>query len=219
VTDCCSSGFLAAAAGNFDAAAASAERTRYARHGPLPSAALLRDGVLAQGPPGSVLDVGCGIGSLAFELLAAGVPRAVLVDAAPAYVEAAGREVAARGLGERAAVQAGDLVEIAGQLPRCEAVVMDRVVCCFPQHAPLLSAAVGRAERLFAFSYPHDRWYMRLADRTLNAQRAWRGNPFRTAIHDPAAMAAVIEHAGFRRVHRATTLAWCVDVYAKHGVD
>jgi len=210
---CCSGGFLAAAAHNFDAAAATAELERYARQGPLPSAALMRDAVLAQGPVRSVLDVGAGVGPLALELLAAGVPRAALVDAAPAFVEAARSAIAVRGLDARAEVREGDLATLAPALPRFDAVVMDRVVCCYPEHAPLLEAALGRAERLFAYSYPHDRGYMRLYDRLLNAQRAWRGNPFRTFVHDPAAMAALIEGAGFRRVHRVTTLAWCVDTY------
>lgn len=212
---CCSGGFLAAAAHNFDAAAAVGELARYAHSGPLPSTRLLRDAVLAQGPLGSVLDVGAGVGVLTLELLAAGCPRALVVDASPAFVAAARAAIAERGHATRAEVREGDLVALAGELPRVDAVVMDRVVCCYPEPAPLLAAALGRAERVFAYSYPHDRGYMRLFDWLLNTQRAWRDNPFRTFVHDPVAMAALIERAGFERVSRGTTLAWCVDTYLK----
>jgi hypothetical protein len=50
-----------------------------------------------------------------------------------------------------------------------------------------------------------------------NRLRRLRGGAFRTFVHSPASMIALLEVRGFRRVGRRTTVAWSVDVYAKRG--
>ena len=94
-------------------------------------------------------------------------------------------------------------------------VTLDRVVCCYPFFEPLLDQALQRAARAFAFSYPRDRWYVRLGVWLENALRRRRGNAFRTFVHPPSKMAEQIERAGFRLVSRRRTLSWSCDAFVK----
>lgn len=214
MSDCCS-GFCASVTRQFDAAVADGDLKRYRRKGPNPTTRLLRDAVLRAGGGKSLLDIGAGIGALSFELLGAGFSRSLAVDAAPAYVAAAWAEAAARGLGDRLSVLEGDFTRVPDPGEPADAVVMDRVVCCYPDFRPLLERALRSGRRLFAYSYPRDRWYVRLAVGLENLARAVIRNPFRAVVHPVEAMEACITGEGFGRVSRSGTLAWVVDVYVR----
>jgi SAM-dependent methyltransferase len=211
---CCSS-FCRSVSRHFDAAVADGDLQRYQTKGPNPTTRQLRDGVLLAGVGQSVLDIGAGIGAATFELLKAGFATAVAVDAAPSYVAVARREAEARGLLHRMTVLEGDFVATADSVTAADAVVMDRVVCCYPEFRPLLEQALPRSRQVFGYSYPRDRWYVRLVVALDNLRRALARNPFRTAVHSAAAMEQVITASGFCRIHRSTSLAWAVDVYVR----
>ena len=162
-----------------------------------------------------MLDVGAGIAWLSFELLGAGAERATAVEAAPAYLAAACDEARRRNLTDRLDLMSGDFVAIAGDVAPADVVAMDRVVCCYPAYEALLEAAVQRSRRLFAFSYPSDRWYVRLVVATQNLARALLRNPYRGFVHPAPAMAALLERHGFLRRQRRETLAWTADLYVR----
>ena len=163
----------------------------------------------------SLLDVGAGVGVLTFELLARGVGRATLVDAAPAYLSAAESEAARRKVQGRVQFVRGDVVELAGDVDPVDLVAMHRVVCCYPDWAALLTTATQLSRRLLAFSYPRDRWFVRLWLWIQNARRRISGHPFRSFVHPATAMERRVETAGFERISRRRTAVWCVDVYAR----
>lgn len=162
-----------------------------------------------------MLDIGAGIGALSFELLAAGTVRATAVDAAPAYLAAAREEAGGRNLSDRLELVHGDFVTVARDIPPADVVAMDRVICCYPAYEPLLAAALGHSRRLFAFSYPHDRWYNRGFVALMNAWRGLFRNPYRGFVHSVAGMRALLERSGFSAVSRRTTLVWAVELYAR----
>jgi magnesium-protoporphyrin O-methyltransferase len=111
----------------------------------------------------------------------------------------------------------GDLVDHASQLAPADAVVLDRVVCCYPAYQPLLQAALAHSQRLFAYSYPQDRWDVRLVVRIQNMIRGWTHRAFRTFVHSEAAMGALLTAQGFRRISRRKTFVWCADVYLRNA--
>src|SRR5581483_1779996 len=90
-----------------------------------------------------------------------------------------------------------------------------RVVCCYPAYEPLLTAALDRASHAVGLSYPRDRWYVRRVMALENGLRRLRGGAFRTFVHSPASMIALLRTRDFQLVGRRTTVAWSVDVYAK----
>lgn len=216
MTPCCTS-YGCTANAEFDARHAAADLARYRKRGPDATTRLLLEGIrAADGTASSLLDIGAGIGVVAHELLTDTVASAVLVDASGPYVEAACQEAARRGTSSRSAVQLGDLVELAPRIANADAVTMDRVICCYPEFEPLLDAALDHAERLFAFSYPRDRWWVHAPVVLGNLVRRLRRTDFRVFIHPPVAMHALIEQHGFRLVSRRTTIVWSVEVWQRH---
>src|SRR5262245_16667870 len=157
---CCD--FRTGAKQMFSTKVAEGDLKRYRRRGPNPTTRLLRDGIVAAGGGRTVLDIGGGIGALSYELLGRGFERSTIVDASPGYLEVARRTTAERGLGGRVEIREGDFVEQAPELPPADVVTLDRVVCCYPDYRPLLEAAAAHGTRVLAYSYPRERWSVRL---------------------------------------------------------
>jgi hypothetical protein len=143
---------------------------------------------------------------------------ATLVDASPAYLAAAGREAESRRVANRLRCVLGDVAAIGDSIDSADIVTMHRVVCCYPDHASLLETAAKRARRMLAFSYPKDRWYIRLWLALENLRRRLFGNPFRTFVHAPGAMEARVTQEGFVRSHRSRTFVWSIDVYVRQQI-
>jgi magnesium-protoporphyrin O-methyltransferase len=212
---CCS--FDETVDAQFGARKAANELDRYRRRGAGATARMLLCGLAQAGPArGSLLDVGGGVGALTFALLDRGVERAVLVEASRAYANAARAEAERSGQAAAVELVRGDFVDVARRVAPATIVTLDRVVCCYPLYGELLAEAVGHAERLFAYSYPRDRWYVRAMVGLENVMRRRRSR-FRTFVHPEAAMRRLIESAGFTRVSHAHTLAWAGDVFVRVG--
>jgi magnesium-protoporphyrin O-methyltransferase len=212
---CCRSA-CDAVAGHFNAVVAHAELDRYRRKGLDKRARRLIKTLVQCGVRGrSALDVGGGVGMLAFELLKRGASRIVLADASSANLEAARDEATRANLGDRIRFALGDFTAVAVALEPADIVVLDRVVCCYPEWKPLLERASDRCLKIFALSYPKDRLDVRLAIAFENLRRRWRGDPFRAFVHSPSQMRATLEAAGMRHMRRTGTLSWRIDVYAR----
>jgi len=213
----CGSSFCCGAEQMFSAKVAEGDLKKYRRSGPNKTTRLLRDGIVAAGGGGSVIDIGGGIGALSTELLARGFARSTLVDASSAYQAVARRAAAERGLGERIEFHEGDFVEHAQRLAPADAVVMDRVVCCYPAYEALLVSALAHSRRLFAYAFPHDRWDVRLVIAAENGMQKLMRRAFRAYVHSEPAMSALIASQGFRRVSRKRTFVWTADVYVREA--
>lgn len=212
---CCST-FEDAAGRQFDPKKVAAELRRYREKGPGDTARLLIEGIARSGDAaGTVLDVGAGVGAIAFALLDRGASSAVAVDASSAYIAAAREEAARRGTGDAVRFVHADFVDAGPALPSADTVTLDRVVCCYPAVDRLLETALGHARRRLALSYPRDRWYVRLALGLENLQRRVTRNPFRTFVHPVPAMERAIRDAGFELTSRRETLVWSADVYMR----
>ena len=194
---------------HFTAEKVAKELRQYRRKGPGPTTRGLRDGLASAGlNQGTLLDIGGGLGILSLELLDAGMSRAVVVDASSSVSRGSVREAVRRGRSASTEFVHGDFLAIASHLAPSTVVTLDRVVCCYPFFEPLLDQALQRAERGFAFSYPRDRWFVRLGVWLENALRRRRGNAFRTFVHPPSKMAEHDRTGGVQA--RRQTLAPCL---------
>jgi SAM-dependent methyltransferase len=174
---------------------------RYRRKGIDQTARALRDHLAARGLDGAaVLEVGGGVGALHLELLHAGAARAVNLELSPAYDEVARELASEAGLEDRVERRLHDLAADPHGVEEADAVVLHRVVCCYPDAEALLDAAAGRARRSLVFSYPRAAWWTRVLFGLGNGWRRLRGRSFRAFVHDPAAMLAVVERGGLRPV-------------------
>jgi magnesium-protoporphyrin O-methyltransferase len=214
----CCSGFCGTADRHFSKRLAARDLRRYRRTGPGPTTQLLRDGIAEAGTvKGSLLDIGSGVGALAFELLDLGMASATAVDASSAYLAAAAEEAERRHRTGAFRTVHADFLAAGAQLPPATVVTLDRVVCCYPSYRPLLEEAVRHSLRRLALSYPRDVWYVRTMVSLENQARRLSGNPFRSYVHPPAAMAEVMVGAGFALLSRAETRVWAIDVYERRS--
>lgn len=191
----------------FGRAAARRELRRYRRRGLRRDAraavAFLR-GIGVEGA--TVLEAGGGIGVLQVELLEAGAARAVGVELSSGYDEAAAALLAERGLAGRVERLVGDFVEVAPA--SADAVVMSRVVCCYPDHERLVGAAASRARRALVFTHPPDGPLARAAAAAVNLALRLGRQEFRVYAHSVAAMLEVAEAHGLRRVETGGGPVW-----------
>lgn len=144
----------------------------------------------------SVLEVGAGVGGLHLELVRVGAARAVSVEISPAY-EAAARELLREaGLEGRVERRVLDFAEAAEQVEAEDVVVLNRVVCCYPDYEALVGAAAEHARAYLVLSYPREAWWIRVGLAAANlAQRVLR-REFRAYLHPPAAILAVARERG-----------------------
>jgi magnesium-protoporphyrin O-methyltransferase len=181
----------------FDPATAQREARRYRRRGPHRTARRIVELLRERGVGGAeVLEVGGGIGVVAIELLEDGASRATNVELSPSYESAAVELLRERGLDERVDRRLGDFVT--GDAPEADLVVLDRVICCYPDAAALVSAAGRRARRTLVLTYPRYGVGARLLVRTVNLWLRLRGCGFRTYAHRPELIVGAAAACGLR---------------------
>ena len=215
MSQCCSA-LSDSTAKQFDAARAARDLAAYRATGPDQTTRGLLKGLAATGVQlRTLLDIGAGIGTLSFELLEDGVANATCVDMSPAFVKCGQMEATQRGFAQRISWRTADFVMVASELPPADVVTLDRVVCCYPAFDALLQHAADHAEILLAMSYPKDRWYVRIAVEAENLIRRLQGSAFRSFVHPPAKMDALLVGAGFRRLSGSSTFKWRMDIYRR----
>jgi SAM-dependent methyltransferase len=179
---------------------------RYRKKGLDKTARLMVAFLASEGIAGaSVLEIGGGVGEIEIELLKRGAAHAVNLELSPAYEEEAKRLLREEGLEGRVEWRLHDIASDPEAVERADVVVLHRVVCCYPDYRALLGAAADHARRFVVFSYPPRHALSRLFVGTQNLVFRLLGREFRTFVHPPAAMLAVLEQRGLRQVfaHRA----------------
>jgi 16S rRNA G966 N2-methylase RsmD len=165
----------------------------------------------------TVLEVGGGVGELQIELLKRGAARTVNLELSPAYDEEAARLLREVGLEGRAVRRLHDIAADPKAIEPADAVVLHRVVCCYPDYERLLGAAAEHAQRLLVFSYPPRNRVSRLLIATVNLFFRLRRTEFRTFAHPPARMLAVLEERGLRRAYAHHPLSWQIAGFEREG--
>jgi hypothetical protein len=192
------------------------ELRRLRKRGPAPTTRSLVDALRRQGvTDASILDIGGGVGAIYHELLVSGARSAVHVDVSPDYLSVAREEAERRGHAARVQFVRGDFVDLAPTQNNADVVTLDRVICCYPDMERLVSLSAAKARRLFGAVYPREAWWMRLLVRTVNGFNRLRRCAFRTFLHPPSAIDAVLRSHGLERRTFQRTLAWEVVTYSR----
>jgi 2-polyprenyl-3-methyl-5-hydroxy-6-metoxy-1,4-benzoquinol methylase len=158
----------------------------------------------------TVLEIGGGLGEIEIELLQHGAAHAVNLELSPAYNDEAHKLIREAGLEDRAERRLSDIAVDPDSIEPADVVVLHRVVCCYPDYERLLGAAAEHARRLVVFSYPPRNIVSRLVIATQNFGFRLRRREFRTFVHPPAAMLAVLETRGLRPTFEHEGLIWRV---------
>ena len=208
MSDCCSpKGYRQI----FSEKNARGEAKRYRRKGLDGTSRRIADLLKERGVEGkSLLEVGGGIGAIQIELLKAGIARAINVELTPTYEEAADQLVREAGVADRVERKVTDFAEAVPDVEVADFVVMNRVLCCYPDMPKLAGAAAERARRALVLSFPNDRWWTRLGLTVVNLGfRVFRVQ-FQVFMHSPKLILATVELHGFTTRFNQRGMVWQV---------
>jgi riboflavin kinase/FMN adenylyltransferase len=165
----------------------------------------------------TVLELGCGMGSLALAALRAGAARVTGIDISSRSIEVARRRAQEAGLADRSTFEVGD--GASRQVGTHDLVVLDKVFCCYPDVEGLLTHSLDRAAWLYGYSLPASVGLRGLLARAVisleNLWRRLRGDPFRAYVHDVERIEAGVRRHGFTPVVRSHWRTWRVAVYVR----
>ena len=189
----------------FTRSVAQRELKAYLKKGLSKRAQLLVDFLKGQGISGAtVLEIGGGVGSLHLELLQAGAASAVDFDASPAYVEAATSLAERLGLQDSVEYRVGDFAEQATSAEDADIVLLDRVICCYPDMKALVAASGRHTKRLCLLTYPRRTWGARAFASMANLLQAVLRKKFRVFVHHPQEVSAMLASQGLTRIFQDT---------------
>jgi hypothetical protein len=156
----------------------------------------------------TVLEIGGGVGEIQIELLKRGARRTVNLELSAAYESEAQALLAQTGFADRVERRLLDIAVVPDAVEPADAVVLHRVVCCYPDYERLLGAAAGRARRLLVFSYPRRNPVSRLFVAGHGLAFRLMRKEFRTFAHPPEAMLDVVRARGFDPAYAHRQLVW-----------
>jgi 2-polyprenyl-3-methyl-5-hydroxy-6-metoxy-1,4-benzoquinol methylase len=200
----------------FDASLARKDAERYRRKGLRGSAERVLEAARRDGIDGAeVLEIGGGVGSLSIELVRAGATHATVVELSSGYDDAARELLRERGLEGRVEHRLGDVVADDRAIGPADVVVMERVVCCYPDAPALVGAAARRAARRLVLSYPRYGAAARAAVWGANLVQRLRRRSFRAYAHRPALIRTAAAAHGLHPVGPERGLVWRVAAFER----
>lgn len=165
----------------------------------------------------TIMDVGCGSGELVVRALEAGATRATGADLSSEAIAMASELAEEAGVRDRADLWVGDAA--IEPLDEHDIVVLDKVICCYPNADELIAHSTAAAGRVYAFALPESRGFWGLVARTrwfVFGLLEWiQGDRMARFIHDRDAVEAKVMAAGFRPLHTGRQFVWFVGVYAR----
>jgi magnesium-protoporphyrin O-methyltransferase len=184
---------------------------RYRKRGLSPIARRIVEVVAAGGIDGAtVLEVGGGIGEIQIELLKRGAARATNLELSQAYEQDARRLLEDAGLADRVERRIVDIAATPDAVGPADIVVLNRVVCCYPDYEQLLGAVADHARRMVVFSHPPRNPVSTAIVGLQNLMFRMSGSRFRVFAHPPQAMLGVLSARGLHPSTAGGTLGWRV---------
>jgi magnesium-protoporphyrin O-methyltransferase len=199
----------------FDERLARRDAARYRRRGLRGSARRVLEQARGGVEAADVLEIGGGVGSLSIELVRAGARHATVLELSSGYGREADALLREGGLEGRVEHRLGDVVTDRGTIDVADLVVMERVVCCYPDVDALVGAAADHARRRLVLSYPRYGLLARVAGRGANLVQRLRGSEFRAYAHPGAAIVAAAGAHGLRPAGPERGAIWRVAAFER----
>ncbi|TMB63001.1 MAG: class I SAM-dependent methyltransferase [Chloroflexi bacterium] len=163
----------------------------------------------------TVLEIGGGIGALQIELLRDGASSATNVELSRSYEDVARELLVEAGVAERVERRVGDVLADPSSVAPADAVILQRVVCCYPHAEGLVRLAAQRARRVLVLTFPVDRWWTRAAIGLANVWPRLRGWKFRAYVHPTHVVVTAAAGEGLALAERRVGLVWQMLVLAR----
>lgn len=192
---------------------------RYRKKGLSQSSNLLLNFIMREGiQGGSVVDLGCGAGGFSIQLLKEGAGSATGFDLSSNMIDSAIQLAKAEGLQGRTKFVVGN--GATAELPTCDVVIMDKVLCCYPEWQPLISNAIGSSQRMVGFIVPRDvgiaKLPFRLGVRLVNFFSKRRGN-IQFYLHPLNMVDRTLRESGFTQLEKRTKRFWLIFLYSRES--
>jgi SAM-dependent methyltransferase len=166
----------------------------------------------------TIMDVGCGTGELIRRALEAGATQATGADLSSEAIAMASDLMEKAGFADRTDLWVGDAA--VEELDLHDVVVLDKVICCYPDADALIARSTSAARRIYAFAVPESRGLWGLFARTrwlVFGFWDWvQGNTLPRFVHSRTDVEAKVMAAGFRPLHTGRNFVWFVGVYARN---
>ncbi|HYM97247.1 MAG TPA: hypothetical protein VET26_08100 [Candidatus Sulfotelmatobacter sp.] len=177
------------------------------------------DYVRQQGVEGrSVLEVGGGVGSTQIELLKAGARNALSCELTPTYERVAGDLLRESGLEARVDRRIMDFAAAGKDVPEADIVILNRVICCYPDMPRLAGAAADHCAQLLVLSFPRDSWWIRGGLAFGNFLLRLTRREFQVFVHPPRQIRETAERHGLRAVLDRQGTFWTVAAFRRQAV-
>ena len=144
----------------------------------------------------TLLDIGAGIGTITFELFKKGIRQASYNDISQAYIDTFLKEASNQNLKEKVQWTKGNFVEVASSISSADLVVLDKVICCFPDFAQLVHRSVEKTNRWYAYSIPKNAWWVKWGHAYKEWTKRKKGDFFPTFVHSTKEIEHLIETQG-----------------------
>jgi len=165
----------------------------------------------------TVLEIGCGTGAASVRLAQQGAAQVTGIDLSPASIEIAVRRSASVNLDPAlVAFEVGD--GASSVFEPHDWVLLDRVICCYPDAARLLTNALSVAGTRIAFAVPDSRGWRGMVNTIASGAENLCNNTFRRAtcpgyVHDVGVIKSILTDAGFRLTNEAHRGLWYAGVF------
>ncbi len=191
-------------------------RKRFEKKGFEPSQKQLLEGLQQAGyQDAKILEIGSGVGHLHQTLLEQGAKSAIGIDLASKMIVEARHWAEERKLTNSVEYVEGDFMEIHESVPDADVTVLDKVVCCYPDADGLVHTSLNKTARVYALTYPRNRWYVRFVMSATALFMKLVRSDFRPYVHDPEMVESWIRDAGFDKIYQDNNLVWLTQVYVK----
>jgi hypothetical protein len=158
----------------------------------------------------TLLEVGGGVGALQIELLKLGVARAVNIEITPTYEAAAGDLLRSAGLEDRVERKVMDFADAGNDVEPADIVIMNRVLCCYPDMPKLTATASAHCRQVMVLSFPKDRRWTRTALAVGNLLLRLTHRHFQVFVHRPERILAVAKQHGLMTARNRAGRFWQV---------
>lgn len=168
----------------------------------------------------TLLELGCGSGALAVALLKRGATRARGYDMSPGMLAVAVKRAEQADLTDRVAFTMADGAK--ADVGRADWVIMDRVICCYPDMEQLMATATRAATHRVAFTVPNSRGLRGLINRIgwgveNIPSMLFRKDECATFVHSIRRIEEILSSAGFHQTGRDQLGLWYGAVWDRPG--
>ncbi len=168
----------------------------------------------------SLLDIGGGICAIGIELnkSQSKTLNTTLVDASSGFVQVA-TELYLEQTNSSITTHTADFLDVCNQVGPHDIVVLDKVICCYPDAQRLIMESTDKSHRFYGLTFPwggpFGRFFAKVANLVL---KLLFNNDFRTYIHDPESVFKLVEKQGFKRIYHKRTFPWHIVLYERDQI-